>query len=427
MGRRSFGLSTTQINRWISASNAAEKARERERLIYSQIGISKEQKPQYSIESFDFNSESRVSHIVFLETTRYRKIEKYVTQEGQRYPIYSEWLTKTKKIKKTIKLTNEALESLNYHEDALIAGFSYDIVANIGNEDFYPSWFIIETLRYEEKDEINFAIQPYIDKIKQEKNIIAKQGIEAENEQSKKGEILSKLEKFEHRKGKLQNAISKAKNRKNILILSILTLGIYAIIHSHRRVERLEKNIKEIDGFISDCKSGISLCDNRIKKINNEIENSREIIKENEEQKTKVASNIKKEYEEKYLSIEPLPVALTDSGDSEFIPLKKLSGMNYEKIVGCYVIKNIEKNKYYVGQSKDVLKRVCKQHFNGTKIKNIAFAEDYYSSKLENKDDLFEVRIIRLNTKDELDKKEKELIEAYDAFNSGYNETNGNK
>lgn len=39
---------------------------------------------------------------------------------------------------------------------------------------------------------------------------------------------------------------------------------------------------------------------------------------------------------------------------------------------------------------------------------------------------MFEVEIIKLNKKDELDQKEQELIEEYNAFNSGYNSTNGN-
>lgn len=72
------------------------------------------------------------------------------------------------------------------------------------------------------------------------------------------------------------------------------------------------------------------------------------------------------------------------------------------------------------------MKRVCKQHFNGTEPKNIIFAEDYYTSKLEDKRDLFEVKIVRLSTKDELDRTEMELIEKYDSFNNGYNRTAGN-
>lgn len=136
--------------------------------------------------------------------------------------------------------------------------------------------------------------------------------------------------------------------------------------------------------------------------------------------------NINNNFESKIRSIEPLPINITSSEVTGFIPLKNLIGMNYEKIIGCYVIHNIEKNKYYVGQSKDVIKRITKDHFTGTKVKNIIFAEDYFSSQFKNKDDLFEVKIIRCQTKDELYKLEKMLIEQYDSFNNGYNGTGGN-
>lgn len=49
MGRRSFGLTATQINRMISTSNAAAKQRERMNLINSQIGIQTEKEPEYEI------------------------------------------------------------------------------------------------------------------------------------------------------------------------------------------------------------------------------------------------------------------------------------------------------------------------------------------------------------------------------------------
>ena len=79
----------------------------------------------------------------------------------------------------------------------------------------------------------------------------------------------------------------------------------------------------------------------------------------------------------------------------------------------------------YVGQSKDVYKRI-KQHFHGTVPKNVIFAEDYYLSNIENKEKLFEIKIIPCETKDELDKLERELIIEYDALNNGYNGTSGN-
>ena len=132
-----------------------------------------------------------------------------------------------------------------------------------------------------------------------------------------------------------------------------------------------------------------------------------------------------KEFNKKISHVKPLLTYANPSPD--FIPLKKLVGSEYQKIIGCYVIHNKEKDKYYVGQSKDVYKRILRDHFNGTEVKNIIFAEDYFSSQYENKDDIFEVKIIRCSTKDELDSTEASLIEEYDSFRNGYNSTSGNK
>lgn len=99
--------------------------------------------------------------------------------------------------------------------------------------------------------------------------------------------------------------------------------------------------------------------------------------------------------------------------------------MEYQKIIGCYIIRNKENKKCYVGQSKDVLKRI-RQHFKGTIPNNVIFAEDYYCALSEIRDNLFEIKIIPCETKDELDRTEKQLIEDYDAFNNGYNGTSGN-
>lgn len=54
MGRRCYGFSATTISRLISASNRAQKDRERSELIRSQQGICTEQEPDYSIIDFYF-------------------------------------------------------------------------------------------------------------------------------------------------------------------------------------------------------------------------------------------------------------------------------------------------------------------------------------------------------------------------------------
>lgn len=426
MGRRSFGISATQISRMISAANAAQKAREREELINSQIGIATKQKPTYSICAFDFNQDSRVSHVSFLETTKYRKIERYVTQNGVRHPIYGDWCSKTKTIKKTLKLTNEALENLNKDPDGLVRGFSYQIVSKIDNQDFYPSWFIVETLENEMKLEISECKRFYA-------NLISPLVTGNTNSQNKikESEIIIKdhnghIEKTNKKLNKVIRKIAKAKNKNHFVVFSILTFGIFAIVHSEKRISRLCKKQSFLEETINNHNAKIKIEVNKIGKCNESIKDNKEKISNYEKTRYEKIAVIQHKYSDEIDQVDKLPTNMTTSLESDFIPLKKFAGMTYEKIVGCYVIKNVEKNKYYVGQSKDVFKRITRDHFNGTKVKNIIFAEDYFSSTFDNKDNLFEVKVIRCETKDELDRTERELIEVFDSFNNGYNATSGN-
>lgn len=107
--------------------------------------------------------------------------------------------------------------------------------------------------------------------------------------------------------------------------------------------------------------------------------------------------------------------------DDGFIDFRKtlLTITKFEK-KGVYIIWNKTKNKYYVGQSKDVYKRLFTQHFVKANVKNIIFAKDWYEG------DEFFYKLIELQTKDELDSIEKEYIERYDAFKNGYSNTGGN-
>lgn len=426
MGRTSFGFSATQMNRIASSFRASKRAKERAELIAKNEGTYTKKAPSYSIVDFDFNKESRVAHIGFEQTIEYRKIEKYVTQNYQKYPIYSDWNTRTKLIKKTIKLTNETLERLNNYEDSLVADFSYEIVSRIDNEDYFPSWFINQTLVECKKDEINNIRSEYDQKNRAIESVILTDDKFVVRHKIIREEIKDELKVVKRQVAKLENSICKAKNKNNFVFFSIISCGIYAIFHSKRRISRLENKLKPVKASVFDLEEKIETCDKYVKELEHNISSNYNKISENKRLMNEEFQKVEQKYDDEILLIESLPTYLDNSNESEFIPLKKLCGMSYEKIVGCYVIHNIEKDRYYVGQSKDVLKRVCKQHFDGTKVKNIIFAEDYFTSEFENKEDLFEVRIIRLNTKDELDRKEKELIEEYDAFNNGYNGTSGN-
>lgn len=102
----------------------------------------KEQRAIYSLDNVDFNLTTRITRLEFTRKQKYRTIVKYVTRDYVKYPVYSEWKTRTKKIKKTIKLSNLELENLEHNDDSLIAWFAYEIVSKLPSEELLPSWYL---------------------------------------------------------------------------------------------------------------------------------------------------------------------------------------------------------------------------------------------------------------------------------------------
>lgn len=90
-----------------------------------------------------------------------------------------------------------------------------------------------------------------------------------------------------------------------------------------------------------------------------------------------------------------------------------------------YVIRNNKNERCYVGQSKDVIRRL-KQHFRNNQPVNPIFQHDYDMASSTERETLFSVKVIPLESKDELDRVEKDLISVYSAYATGYNSTKGN-
>lgn len=88
-------------------------------------------------------------------------------------------------------------------------------------------------------------------------------------------------------------------------------------------------------------------------------------------------------------------------------------------IVGCYIIHNESRDMYYVGQAKRLFFRI-NQHFTGHGNGDV-YADYKYG-------DDFSIRIVPLSDSgySDIDLLEKDLIDEYDALNSGYNRTSGN-
>lgn len=422
MPRRTF-ISKTAINRLIAASNRYQKEMYNRSVIESQGGNEKERPPRYSLNSIDFNSSTRVTRIEILQTQEYRTIQRYITQNYTKYPVFSEWKTKQKIIKKTLKLTNLELEHLNLNEDNLIRRFADEIVIGLNNEELYPSWFIKSYLNKELDENIkNLEEELMLFNKEKRKNIENCKKIIDDN--NLELELLGKLLiKTTRKLNKKQMKLEKISLAKSSIYKTIFTLGIYSYLISSKRKEKLHSKVVMIEGNIKDINFKISCKKTNINRLETEIEKNKEDMTKKLEEHKKKTEDMTLECKNKISHIEPL-LNTIENNDS-FIMLKTLSGFEYEKITGCYIIHNKENDKYYVGQSKDVYKRL-KQHFKGTVPNNPIFAEDYYTSKLENKSELFEVKIIKCETKDELDSMEKKLILDYDSWNSGYNRTSGN-
>ena len=423
MGRRSL-IPISAINKLISSSRRREREKYNESLIEANKGLKKELSPVYELIKVDFDDSSRNTKIEIQQTQQYRTIERYVTKNYVRYPVYSNWKTRSRVIKKSIKLTNASLEALNKNDDYIIQQLSDEIIIALNNEDLHPSWFIEKQINKEHEEKIQLIEQESLTFKKNKEDNIRHWEIKSKvlsNTLPRHEKILKKLQKKLYA---LQNKLNRANAKHQNLFLSIITVGVRSLLLSNKRKQKLKLKIKKQTDLVDDKINFINNIKKEIAKYQNNVNENYQLLELNSIEISKRMKEEKYSYMEKLKEITPL--STTYIPDNSFISLKKFMGLQYDKIIGCYVIHNKEQNqKYYVGQSKDIMKRI-NQHFKGLVPNNIIFAEDYYSTATDVRDNMFELKIIPCETKDELDKTEKELIEQYDAYNKGYNRTSGN-
>lgn len=382
-------------------------------------------RPTYRLVNVDFNANTLSAKLLFEKSQQYRTVVKYVQRNYEKTPIYSDWKVKTSTISKSIKLTNAVLEDLNCVSDFLISAFSMHIILALDNSDLMPSWFERECLDCELVKRKQ-AIKAKIEYTTNNTNLSV-ENCNATIDKEKKSEIvyIKKIKRVGKKLNRTDKKINKIETHKRNIALYILSFSILAVLNSQKRLRHLNKirnkrqnKLDDLQTRLNDSLSAQAAAEEEIKvlqaNLNTYIKKLNEEIAATEVRLLQKQKNIK-----------PLNTSVCNfKQDEAFIPLKEIISLEYEKIIGVYVIKNNEKNKYYVGQSKDVLKRI-RQHFKGTVPANMIFAEDYFSSKWD-KEQLFAVKIIPLHTKDELDATEKRLIKEYDSRMNGYNGTLGN-
>ena len=386
---------------------------------------SKESLPFYELIDVKFNSISRIAKLTFYKTVKYRTIEKYITRNYVRYPVYSEWKSKHSEIKKTVRLNNSDLENLVYNEDGLIKKFALEIVYKLNNPELFPSWYLREYYKNELSAIVNTINNDTATVTKNLKYQISQLENKIAELTKTKIKIEKKAKKIDKKYNRINKKIEAIKDSGKNLFLCIISFGIYLYINSKYRKAKLLAKSEKLKVSIETFSNSLNEAIRSIKEVSDRIMDTNKKIEQQIKDSSKKISDYNEIYRNRIATIQPLNMDINHAGD-DFIPLKSISAFNKEQIIGCYIIKNNENGKCYVGQSKDVLKRL-RQHFKGTEPTNIIFAKDYFSSKFEKKEDLFSVKIIPCQTKDELDRTERMLIEEYGAREIGYNSTVGNK
>jgi len=327
--------------------------------------------------SFDKRT-NKLTFVVKLHTYT-PKIVRYVTRNYVRYPVYEGYSERTKVIKKfdkvinPIRFVNKEILELDLNRKFILL-----ILEKI---PIIPEW---------RKKEIE--LKRILDLINATKQRIRNYHNEKRQYSFKKTDFNEEPSNFWLR-----------------LILAPFTLGLSFVGYNSKKQASLNKEIN---------KNNKEWNENH--KIKVDQENSlllKEITSFNEKCNNTISFNWSLYHKTKNQEIKPYV-----EDDDGWRDLKHCSNFAFSYLndkKGVYIIWNKTKDKYYVGQSKNLGKRL-NQHFSNGEVRNVIFARDWYSN------DCFFYKYIICQTKDELDTLEKQKIEEYNAFDGGYNGTGGN-
>ena len=368
----------------------------------------------FKLISVDFNTTNRQATIVGKKITHYKTIEGYKQQNYEKFAQYSDWKCKEKDFRKSIFLFPTALENLHQNEHQEISALAFEIIKSIpffaNDVKQQPSWFKKELFHINKYKAITKLHTFYVEEI----NKIIYKIYPLESEKStlhkKLYDIDSELQPLENELQKLVSRYEKVKKDKVILF-------------RNSRMKRLSKKSEKLYGKVSFLRQIKKEEEQKLSTVTTTITSLKtEISKKHNEflSKEKMINNAT---EERITHIKP--VSLSNSEDDSFYSIAYVNSLPHILIEGCYIIRNNFNGKYYVGQSHDVKGRL-KQHFKGSEPKNGIFAEDYWTTPKELRENVYSVKILKKGNNESLNEMEMRLIAEYDSCNSGYNQTKGN-
>lgn len=337
---------------------------------------------EFKLEDFYFEKDTNKLSFNIVKYSYKAKIERYIQRNYQRYPIYSNTPSiSTKKYFTFNKIINlglfceDQIRNLDIDDD-----FKKEICNKL---EYLPKWLKIKNEINDSKKEIKLLKNSFKSFQKKEYNFLP------------------------------QNYKEKPSNLWLRLFFLLFTIGLSFI------------------GFVSKKKAEANILLNNKNKIWNETHKQEidSINLNNKIETEKFNLNLQQKINILQLKISDLNFLINNieptKNEDGWIKIKdafNFSNRDLESKKGVYIIWNKTKNIYYVGQSKNLYKRIFTQHFSisTADVKNVIFAKDWYDSNE------FLYKIFFCETKDELDNLEKKYIEIYDSFKNGYNSTNGN-
>ena len=183
-----------------------------------------------------------------------------------------------------------------------------------------------------------------------------------------------------------------------ILLFVFFAALIFMLYKKDRKLIEIKKDdIKEITEFVKTQKDQIE-----------EEKRIKDLKKADQKQKLEAFKQTKEQLKDKLKS---------QIDSKEWKPLESVLKSADKGGVGVYIMHNETKNKYYVGQAKQLMKRI-RDHFSVEDI-----TRDYLAG------DKIQIKMLTANELDadyRLDHIEKTGIEIFNSDKSGYNKTGGN-
>ena len=194
------------------------------------------------------------------------------------------------------------------------------------------------------------------------------------------------------------------------MVLIVAFVAYYTRVNNSRRSEHTQINKDKFETLLEYVQTDKEQKE-REQTIRNEEQTLKDIAKAEKREKLETFKRTKNELRDKLR-------AKFDAKDWQ--PIETVLNRIDKGNIGTYVLYNETKNKYYVGQAKESLKRI-RDHF---KIEQIAI--DHRDGDIIKFKVLDPVDASELYSDYRIDHIEKAAIEAFDANTSGYNKTTGN-